>query len=216
VVAGLLVGLLSAGGLAARDIASDEDDAHAREVVATRPADVDAFLAAWQRSRSGTWFVRLRFTRETAAGAELEDELTIAQRPPDRLTVGPLGAVAGRVGGRIVNCGIGSTGVLRCGPGERAPAYGDDVANEVAILRGYLAAPLSLYSLRVENGCFALRLARTYPSPPYGERARFCFDRETGAPIRREVHRPEGSDVQKAVELRAEVSDADLEPPASE
>ena len=213
VVAGFLVGLLLTGVIVGRDIASD-DDARTTQVVTARPDDVDAFLAAWQRSRSGTWFARLRFTRRTAAGAELKDELRIAQRPPDRLTVGPLGAVAGRIRGRIVNCGTGSTGVLRCGPGEPAPAYDDDVANEVAILRGYFVAPLSLYSLRVEDGCFSLRLARRYPSPPYGERARFCFDRATGAPTRREVHRLEGSDVHEAVEIRADVSDGDLEPPA--
>ena len=223
VVAGLLVGMLLAGVLAARDIAANDDEADTPGIVATRPDEVatrpdevEAFLAAWRRSRSGTWFVRLRFTRRTAAGPELEDELRIAQRPPDRLTVGPLGAVAGRVDGRVVNCSTGSTGVMRCGPGEPAPGYDEEVANEVAILRDYFVAPRSLYSLRAEDGCFALRLARAYPSPPYGERARFCFDRETGAPTRREVHRPEGSDVQEAVEVRADVSDADLAPPGSD
>jgi hypothetical protein len=215
-VAGLLLGLLLAGVLVARDISSEKTVAPARKPGATRPADIDAFLAAWRRSRSGTWFVRSRFTRRTIAGDELEDEMRTAQRPPERLTVGPLGAVAGRLDGRIVNCATGVTGVFRCGTGEPAPEYTKEVADEVATLREYFVAPLSLYSLSVEGDCFALRLARTYPSPPYGERARFCFDRETGAPTRQEIHRREGSDVQEAVELRAAVENADLDPPTSE
>jgi hypothetical protein len=127
--------------------------------------------------------------------------------------VGPLGAVVGRVDGRVVNCATGSTGVFRCGPGTPAPDYESEVEREVVILRSYFEAPLSLYSLRVEGACFALRLERRYPSPPYGERARFCFDAETGAPVRQEIARPEGSDAQTAVEVRAHVDDADLQPP---
>jgi hypothetical protein len=221
VVAGLLLGLLLAGVLVVRDVSVGDEVAPKATSGTTRPddierpADIEAFLDAWERSRSGTWLARLRFTRRTTAGTDLVDELRIAQRPPDRLTVGPLGAVAGRVDGRIINCATGSTGALRCGPGEPAPDYEKEVADEVAILRGYFEAPLSLYSVRADGECFALRLARAYPSPPYGERARFCFDRDTGAPTRQEIQRREGSDVQEAIELRAEVTDADLEPPPS-
>jgi hypothetical protein len=212
-VAGVLVGALLAGGLAARDLASDDGAPAATTVAPPARDDVRAFVAAWRRSRTGTWFARLRFTRRTAAGAELEDEIRVAQRPPDRLTVGPLGAIAGAVDGRVVNCAEGRSDVLRCGPGHAAPPHAREVAREVAALRSYFAAPLSLYTVRAEGDCFALRLARRYPSPPFGDRARFCFDRETGAPVRREVHRREGSDVQEAVEVRGQVSDADFEVP---
>jgi hypothetical protein len=212
-VAGLLVGMLLAGAVAARDAASHGDEDRAVPPVDTRPADVDAFSRAWLRSRTGTWVVRLSFTRRTAAGGRLDDEIRIAQRPPDRLIVGPLGAVAGRIGGRTVNCGTGATGVFRCAGREPASPYADEVRREVSTVRSYVAGDAPLYVLRHEGDCFSLRLSRRYPSPPYGERARFCFDPATGSPTRREVYRAEGSDVQHAVEVRARVDPADLEVP---
>jgi hypothetical protein len=212
----LLVGALLAGALAARDVtASHGDREGATASVATRPADVDTFVDAWQRSRTGTWAVRLAFTRRTATGGRLDDELRIAQRPPDRLIVGPLGAVAGRMGDRTVNCSTGATGTFRCAADQQALPYVDEVRREVSTLRGYFAGPNPLYAVSRDGGCFTLRLRRRYPSPPYGDRARFCFDRATGAPTRREIHRREGTDVQHAVEVRAEVSAADLQLPAA-
>jgi hypothetical protein len=215
-VAGLLVGVLLAGAVVARDVAmSHRRRDRATKPVAARPADVDAFADAWQRSRTGTWFVRMAFTRRTAAGGHLDDEIRIAQRPPDRLTVGPLGAVAGRIGDRTVNCAIGATGVFRCAADQPAPPYPDEVSREVSTLRSYFAGRYPLYSVGHDGDCFTPRLRRRFPSPPFGDRARFCFDRATGAPTRREVRRPEGTDVQRAVEVRAEVSAADLRLPAS-
>ena len=212
-VAGLLVGLLLAGGLAARDVASRDDDDQASEAVAVRPADRAAFLAAWQRSRTGTWVVRLAFTRRSTAGGRLDDEMRIAQRPPDRLIVGPLGAVAGRLEGRAVNCGIGATGEFRCGRDEPVGPYADEVRRDVSVLRSYLVGASPLYALRRDPSCFVLTLRLRFPSPPYGDRARFCFDAETGAPTQREVLRPEGTDVQRAVEIRTEVVPSDFELP---
>src|ERR1700704_4090167 len=83
-VAGLLVGVLLAGAVVARDVAmSHRRRDRATKPVAARPADVNAFADAWERSRTGTWFVRMAFTRRTAAGGHLDDEIRIAQRPPD-------------------------------------------------------------------------------------------------------------------------------------
>ena len=213
-VAGLLVGTLLAGALVARDVAASHGERDpATTSDASRPTDVDAFAEAWQRSRTGTWFVRMAFTRRTAASGRLDDELRVAQRPPDRLTVGPLGAVAGRIGDRTVNCGTGASGVFRCAADQPALPYADEVRREVATLRTYFAGSSPLYTVSHAGGCFTLRLRHRYPSPPYGERARFCFDGATGAPTRREIHRREGSDVQRAVEVRAEVSAADLRLP---
>jgi hypothetical protein len=215
-VAGLLVGTLLAGALVARDAATSHGNRdRATKPVASRPAAA-AFADAWQRSRTGTWVVRMAFTRRTAARGHLDDELRIAQRPPDRLIVGPLGAVAGRIGDRTVNCGTGATGVFRCAADQQALPYADEVRGEVSTLRSYFAGRYPLYTVSRDGGCFTLRLSRRYPSPPYGNRARFCFDRATGAPTKREIHRPEGSDVQEAVEVRAQVVPADFRlPPAA-
>jgi len=201
-VAGLLVGTLVAGALAAQDVAASHGERDR--------TTVDAFANAWRRSREGTWVVRMAFTRRTAERGRLDDELRIAQRPPDRLIVGPLGAVAGRIGDRTVNCGTGATGVFRCAADQPAPRYDDEVDREVSALRSYFAGRLPLYGLDRVGDCFALRLRRVYPSPPHGDRARFCFDPATGAPTRREIHRPEGTDVQQAVEVRTDVSADDF------
>jgi len=215
-VAGLLVGTLLAGVLAARDVAASDDERdRATSQAATQPADADAFAEAWQRSRTGTWVVRMTFTRRTAARGRLDDEIRIAQRPPDRLIVGPLGAVAGSIGGRTVNCGTGATGALRCGGDQPAPPYSDEVRREVSALRSYFAGNSSLYTVKHDGDCFTLRLRRQYPSPPYGDRARFCFDRVTGAPTRQEIHRKQGTDVQQAVEVRGEVAADDFRLPAA-
>jgi len=215
-VAGLLVGTLLAGVLAARDVAASDDERdRATSQAATQPADADAFAEAWQRSRTGTWVVRMTFTRRTAARGRLDDEIRIAQRPPDRLIVGPLGAVAGSIGGRTVNCGTGATGALRCGGDQPAPPYSDEVRREVSALRSYFAGTSPLYAVKHDGDCFTLRLRRQYPSPPYGDRARFCFDRVTGAPTRQEIHRKQGTDVQQAVEVRGEVAADDFRLPAA-
>jgi len=215
-VAGLLVGMLLAGALGTRDVTTSHGNrGRAIESVASRPADVDAFVDAWQRSRTGTWAVRMTFTRRTAARGHLDDELRIAQRPPDRLILGPLGAVAGRIGDRTVNCATGATGVFRCAAEEPAPPYADEVRHEVSILRSYFAGRSPLYVVGHDGDCFTLRLHLRYPSPPYGDRARFCFDRATGAPTRREIHRREGTDVQEVVEVRAVVVAADFRLPVA-
>jgi hypothetical protein len=210
-----LVGSLLAGGLVTRDVVSRGDDERPPAGLTTRVVDRAEFLGAWARSRRGTWVVRLAFTRRTVAGGQLDDEMRIAQRPPDRLVVGPLGAVTGRLGGSTVNCGLGATGVLRCGRGTPAPPYAEEVRGEVDALRSYLVGTSPLYRLQREGRCFVLSLRYRYPSPPYGDRARFCFDAATGAPTRREVYRPEGTDIQRAVEIRTRVVADDLEVPAA-
>ena len=40
----------------------------------------------------------------------------------------------------------------------------------------------------------------------------FCYDEASGAPTRIEIQRVEATDVRETVELRAEVTDADLRP----
>ncbi len=172
-----------------------------------------AYIEAWRHSQLSTWKVVLRWTR-TVRGARLQDDITIAQRPPDRLSTGG-GSVDARTGDRRLACTAGSDGRLRCRDAGPAPPYSEEVDNGAAVLRQQLSGPGRLYD--VTSGgprCYDLRLRLRYPAPPYGQRSRFCFDARTGAPTLRDVERLEGRDVQEAVSLSADVTVADLTPPA--
>jgi len=185
----------------------DDDESGAR-------ADsVAAFVAAYERSRTGTFVVEQTFTRTAPDGRELSYVRRLVQRPPDdRLLVGG-GAAEGRLDGRVVRCSTGPDGTSRCDEGPPARPYADEVAAEVGALRSLVEGREATYDVEAgEPGCWSLRLRLGVPSPPYGELAGFCFDAETGAPTRLEVRRPEAVDVVEAVEIRATVTDADLRP----
>jgi len=177
------------------------------------PPDAGAtYIADWRRSQLGTWKVVLRWDR-TAGGSQLEDEIHIAQRPPDRLTEA-LGSVDAQRGDRRLACAAGADGHLRCRDAGAAPPYTQDVAAGEAVLRQQLVGPQRLYDVAATSAhCYEFRLRVTYPAPPFGRHARFCFDAETGAPTLRDIDRAEGRDVQEAVSVSPQVTDADLAPP---
>ena len=171
-----------------------------------------AYIADWRRSQLATWKVVLRWQR-TVGTNRLEDEIHIAQRPPDRLSEA-LGSVDARRGDRRLACAAGADGHLRCRDAGAAPPYGQDVDAGEAVLRQQLLGLQRLYDVTATSAhCYDLRLRLTYPAPPYGRHARFCFDTETGAPTLRDVDRVEGHDVQEAVSVSGQVTDADLAPP---
>jgi len=216
-VAGLIVGAAATAAVAATGSPSAPGARTAARAGGAAPADGAAradFLDAWRRSRLSTWLVVLRFERRTSAGRRLTSEVRIAQRPPDRLATG-LGSIDARRHGRRLACTTGPRGALQCRDGGPAPPYGQEVDRELALLRGYLSGPDPLYRVRVEGGgCYRLELLVSMPAPPYGRRARFCFDAATGAPVASEVDRAEATDRQQAIQVRATVGDADLAPPA--
>lgn len=170
------------------------------------PAAAAALVAAWERAAAGTFVVRSSFERRLAGGATLSAESVLAQRPPDRLRR-QAGTVSGRLGGRLVACTEVEGRHLPCVDAGPAPAYAVDVATEVAAVRRLVSGLSSPYAVTGGgSGCFALRLRVWGPAPVYGTAARFCFDRATGAPVRTEVTRPEGTDVTVALELRRPTS----------
>jgi hypothetical protein len=177
-------------------------------------AAASAFVAAWQRSRLGTWAEVLQFDRRLPDGKHLRYEIRQAQRPPDRLRVGG-GTVDARRGDQLLACATGQQEQLVCRDAGAAPDYRVEVDREVAILRDEVLAATPVYAVRARGaGCFDLRLLRTeLLVQPYGLRARFCFDAATGAPTRQEVRRKTGVDVQTALVVRGQVTAADLAPP---
>jgi hypothetical protein len=177
---------------------------------AVREDPVAGFLAAYERSRTATFVVEQTFTRTAPDGRSISYGRRLVQRPPDdRLLVGG-GNAEGRIDGRVVRCSTAPDGSSSCQQGPPAGPYDDEVAAELAELRRYVS---ELYYLAPgDPGCWVLDLVEAYPSPPYGEEATFCFDPATGAPTRLEVVRPEATDVTEAVEIRATVTGADLDP----
>jgi hypothetical protein len=97
-------------------------------------------------------------------------------------------------------------------------SYAEDVALELRRLEVLVTERgrrLALYAVEESDGCFELRLRFSYPAPPYGVSATFCFDAETGAPVRTVIRRAEGVDTTAARAVSGRVDDADLRPPRS-
>jgi hypothetical protein len=205
---GLVVGAVAAAGLAATGWPGRR---HARPSHVIAPDAAQPFLDAWRRSRTGTWAVDGRFERVTSAGKRLAAAIHLAQRPPDRLVTG-LGSIAARRGERRLACSPSEDGALHCRDGGPAPPYEQEVAEDLRVLATYVIGQGALYNVRADNGCFALRLRARYLTPPYGDRARFCFDGPTGAPVRSEIQRPEARDLTVADQVRAQPTEADLDP----
>lgn len=175
----------------------------------------EAFMAAWERSERGTYYVESTFHRVMATGRELESTYEVVQRPPDTLRF-QLGGVDGRIGGRPVACAEEPDESVSCTVTDTEPVPHDRlVAEHLEAWDSLLAGPQRLY--RVEqhaDGCFVLTLTRFELVPPYGNYARFCFDAATGAVLESEVRRNEGTDYVEAVRIRAQVSDADFALPS--
>jgi hypothetical protein len=212
VAAGLVVGAVAVGALAA----SGWPGRQQVDATLEQPGAARAFLTAWERSRTGTWALEGTFQRVQGGRAVLTTAVHAAQRPPDRLRIG-LGSVDAVEGGRRLACAPDAEGVVACRDGGPAPPYREEVRSELSVLRTYVTGAGRLYGVVADDGgCFTLRLRGAYLTPPYGQRARFCFDGATGAPVRSEIERLEATDRTVAVSVRARVSDADLEPMGGE
>lgn len=176
------------------------------------PPAVDAFLTAWRRSLTGTYVVHQVVERRLVSGRTFSSEVTLAQRPPDRIRVDSSGT-EGRVGGRRFGC-VPDGG---CRFGGDAPSYAKDVDDEMRLLRAIVASETPLYAVTysdVGDGCFLLTLRARVLAPPYGEDTTFCFDAASGALRTSIVHRAEATDTTTTVDLRVDVRPSDLQLPA--
>jgi hypothetical protein len=183
----------------------------------------DAFLAAWERSRTATLLVQGEFRRRQANGATLSSPTELVQRPPDRL-VRQFGGVSGTVEGHPVVCATDPDGRYRCFPGtETSPPYQETVRSELATLRSYFEPPTPgtrpLYRVirGTERGCFELYQQIPYADAPYGVFARFCFDEATGALRDFERHLENGTvESEGALTIETRVIDGDFDISANE
>jgi hypothetical protein len=192
-------------------------------VTTTAPAAVaepvlrQEFLEAYERSRRATWLITYDFTRRLVNGAKLDLTVTYLNRPPDRLNIG-LGGVNGRVGGRTVVCNE-VEGRELCAPEGPVVPFEEELTAEISELRDVLQPPQKWYvveggGVRKVSGenarCFALRRVADVRSPPYGERAEYCYATSDGAPLLNRRERIQGSDQRVAVEVTRQVDDTDI------
>jgi hypothetical protein len=216
---GAVIGWVLVGGYAAAmlAVALTTSDGPLRPGDRPDPGAAEAFVDAWDRSRTATFLRTGTFERRSeATGAEIASEDVLVQRPPRRLHR-QLGGVSGRDDDRLLVCpapvGDGPPPECRLGtPG--GPTYAEDVEAEVEGLRSLLEGPDPVYGVgRGDDGCFALVQRRSEPRAPFGLEARFCFDAATGAPIDSEVRYVGGIvEVVAVTDLVGEVRSEDLVP----
>jgi hypothetical protein len=197
-LAGALVGVVSAVALALLLGPPARPSAEA----------ADAFLDAWARHRTATYVAEGTFTRSVEGEAVLRSAVRTAQRPPDRLEVGP-GSATGRRDGRRIACAAEEDGELSCREGEAVGPYEDAVEREVAIFRDQFG-PGRLYDATADGDCFVFDLAAPDPAPPYGDRATYCFDDATGALRRSRIDHGRVVDTVEIDTIRTDVRDEDL------
>jgi hypothetical protein len=150
-------------------------------------------------------------------GRQLTSASQVVQRWPDRISR-QFGSVTGTIDGREQNCATDISGVFSCTP------IGDPVADPAAVADKALQAELTrfgeyfsatsppLYEVNPDGkGCFRFTQRVLYPDPPYGERARFCFDTDSGALVllRREL-RNGTIEVTEFDQVRTDVTANDL------
>lgn len=202
-IAGSLVGLITVG------VMVTVDPLHRVDNSAGSPAP-GAFLNDWRESRLASWAVTQHFDRTLNGKVVLSSTLRQAQDPPNAITVDS-GSVNARKGDVLVTCAAVKNRQGSCTQTKASTTWTEDVDTETAILRGYLLGARPLYSVAiVSNHCYALRQTFPIADPPYGERAKFCFDAKTHAPMRVEIIRENGRDVTATIRMTGSPSDSDL------
>ena len=214
VVVGLVVGVLLGGGMAWWSNRDDEPSGQDEALVSPdeldeSPEAAEAFVDAWERSRTATYLSGSWLRRELSTAATMELPVVVAQRPPDRV-VSTGGSVQSDVDGDNTVCDEQIDGLVQCSPGGSTADYDAQVASEVETLRSYFEGETPVYRVARSGSCFDLRLTAAIQAPPYGQSARFCFDQVSGAPTLQRIERVEGTDEVTLVSVRTDVTDEDL------
>jgi hypothetical protein len=211
-----LVVALAAGGIAFTTFSLfDDSDPLPPLAEATEENDIAAvsdFLAAWERFRLGTFVITSEFTRTLDDGSVLTAPRALAQAPPVRIT-SEFADTAPSVEAGDVSCVSDEFGFFSClDTGLNMEAYAEEIRAEQIVFASYLSGTPPLYVLnRLGDGCFGFLIAQAVQLPPYGSRAEFCFDAETGALLRQLIIRDTAQDEVVALEVRTDVQAEDLQ-----
>ena len=191
-----------------------------RPVIVTIPrkgseAQARSFLAEWRTSHAGTWMVTSEFRRRTAKGGDLRYGIRRGQRPPVELNVGQ-SVIERSDASSVTTCSLRPDGRFDCTTTAQTESVKASLDSEINTLGAYVLGRNPIYDVRSTNpDCWELTLLREFPASPYGNRAVFCFDHKTHAPIRTEIHRPEGTDTILAEKIVANPNDKDLALPGT-
>lgn len=202
--AGVVVGLIAAVVL----IAGGSFDGRLTPVPV--PDASNEFIAAFQRSLTGTYVVEADYTRTLPDGRALTSRTFVAQRPPDSIRR-QFGSISGTVAGRVVSCSNEVGGTMHCGPSAVAPDSAQAVQQALDNLRSYFAPPALYGAVAAGPDCFKLTQLRPSSVLPYGSSARFCFDPDTGAIRVLSQHLDGATDTFEATLVRGDVTAADFD-----
>lgn len=148
----------------------------------TTVAPADALVAAWERSRTGTYRATGTFEREAPDGRRLEVDVEVAQRPPARL-LRQFGEVSGHRGDRTLECPAPLHGeALECSLGPPGSPFDSVVAAEVRAFETLVTGSDPLYEVRrLDGACWRMTRTRNDPRSGFGLQADLCFHHDTGA-----------------------------------
>ena len=172
------------------------------------------FLTAWQRFRTGTFVVNLRFERTVTGKDEpLVSDGILVQQPPRRV-VRAFGNESSVFAGDAQTCELGADASSLCTPSHQTDPYDVQVASELSTFSNYFSGETPLYRVEAPAAnCFSLHLYRAMPLPPYGDAAQFCFDSATGAMTLFETTSSDGADRTIAQRITPTVTEADFARP---
>ena len=209
---GMLIGALV--GFGALSWFGRTDDAAAPTGLPREQNDtavITDFLEAWERFRLGTFVLTSEFTRTLDDGSVLRTPRSLVQAPPVRVTSEFTRDSPSFVGPDVA-CVSDDLGFFSCtDPNADMATYREELQAEQLVLASYFTGEPPLYVLeRIDAQCFELLLAQADPLPPYGSRAEFCFDGDSGALARQLIVKEGAVDEVIAVEIRNSVTAADL------
>jgi hypothetical protein len=173
----------------------------------------DRLVETLRRQATKTWKVTGHFERRSEGRAALIDEaVTVAQRPPRRLST--QGGSAELVDG--TNYTLCLAGADAPCASDRGPSFADRREAEIAGVRSLTQGLDPPYRVEVAPGdsssrCFRMqRLDQHQAFDRYGDETRWCFDRATDALVFSEVRGGAVRDRFEATSVMGVVADSDF------
>ena len=206
-----LIGGVLLGAIAVVPIAI-HDSNHSGNGASQARKDARAFVKEYRLSRNSHFRAAQEFKRLKDGVPVIGFEIIIDQDPP-RYSNSSGSNQHFIFAGYQVNCA--KTDVdLQCSK-QSAASWPEMVDGEARDLENYFFSSAPIYSVkRQKNDCFQLQnIYPEYPSPPYGDSARFCFDKKTHVPVSKDVVRGHFSDVNEYTNIAAP-QEADFKLPA--
>lgn len=177
------------------------------------PDAAEALVVAWERWRTATFVSTGVWSRTLdAGGSPLEGPVFTAQDPPRRRTL-RLGSIVEQIEGTVARCDLPSEDLIvpDCLAADTTRSYEERVADEMELVRRYVAGPNRLYDVGFgDPECFQVELETAALRSPWGRWSEFCFDDATGALRSSRTRRASAVDTEIITGIRSEVTDADF------